>query len=306
MRKWVLPIILLCTLVIPIAVQAQSALTLSSLLIQIWPEYDKPGVLVMYDITLSGTTSLPAEVAIRIPKAVGEPNAVAVRQVDGSLYNMEYTRQVSGDWATISFTTTAPEVRVEYYDQGISKEGTARHFEYTWPGDYAIDDLTIRVQQPANATELRISPSFGTGATGSDNLVYYTQNVGAISAGQAIHITLDYQKPDDALSVENTAIQPSAPINESAAQSLNLTTWLPWIVAFVGAGLIIGGIFWFWQTGRQRSTPKIRRRHARATPSVGEATLPGEEASIYCSQCGKRAAPGDQFCRSCGAQLRFR
>ncbi|OGO65026.1 MAG: hypothetical protein A2030_02630 [Chloroflexi bacterium RBG_19FT_COMBO_50_10] len=304
MRKWVLPFLLIFIVLLPFGVRAQGSLSLSSLEIQIWPEYDKPTVLVIYQLALSPTTAFPASVSIRIPTTAGDPNAVAVRQVDGSLYTIDYTRQVSGEWAMINFTATAAEIQLEYYDPGLTKEDASRHYQYVWLGDYAVSQLTIQVQQPAGATEMRISPSLGAGTTGSDNLTYYTQDIGAISAGQNIQITVDYQKSSDVLSAENLPVQPSAPIPESTAPDLNVSTWLPWILGILGAGLIFGSIIWFWQSGRQRPTQQSRRRRSRAEAFEPEINTSVEEDAIYCSQCGKRASSGDLFCRSCGTPIR--
>jgi len=305
MRKRIFASLLILSILLPLRVHAQDPVSLSSMVIEIWPEYDKPSVLVIYQMTLTPATSLPATLSVRIPATAGEPNAVAERQADGSLYTLVSTRQVAGEWATISFTTTASQVQIEYYDQGLTKNGNARHYLYFWPGDYAISQLTIQVQQPAGATDMRIAPSLGAGVIASDNLTYYTQDIGAITALQTIQITLDYQKSSDALSAENLQIQPSAPVPQSTASDLNISTWLPWILGFLGAGLIIGGIVWYWQTGRQRPAPKTRRQRSRATVSE-EVSHGPEEGDVYCSKCGKRASPGDQFCRSCGTPIRSR
>ncbi|OGN93019.1 MAG: hypothetical protein A2Z71_11820 [Chloroflexi bacterium RBG_13_50_21] len=306
MRKWVLPLLVILSILLPIRVHAQNPLSLSSMVIEIWPEYDKPSVLVIYQMTLSSSTSYPATMSVRIPASAGEPNAVAERQSDGSLYTITYTRQVDGEWATINFTTTISEVQIEYYDQGLSKDGNARHYQYIWSGDYAIAQLTIQVQQPSGATDMRIAPSLGAGVAGTDNLTYFTQDVGAITAGQNIQISIDYQKTTEGLSVDSLPLAPSAPIPQSTATDLNISTWLPWILGILGAGLIIGGIVWYWQTGRQRPAPQTRRSRSKARlnePVVNSGT---DEAEVYCSQCGKRASPGDQFCRSCGTPIRSR
>jgi hypothetical protein len=304
MRKWIFPFLLIVLLLSASGVHAQNPVTLNSLQVQIWPEYDKPSVLIIYQMTLPSSTIFPVDLSIRIPAAAGDPNAVAVRQVDGTLLNSDYTRTVSGDWATISFTTTAPEIQLEYYDPTLEIDGNARHYQYIWPGDYAVDQFIIQVQQPAGATDMRISPSLGTGATGSDNLVYYTEDIGAIPAGQNISINIDYNKSTDTLSAESLPVEPSAPIPQSNVSNLNISSWLPWILGILGAGLIIGGIIWFWQSGKQRPSSKPRRRRSKADLNEPGQTLstPGEE--IYCSQCGKRASPGDVFCRSCGTQIR--
>jgi hypothetical protein len=304
MRKWLLPLVLLVTLLLPMGVKAQDPVSLNSLQVQIWPEYDQPSVLVIYQMTLPTTTTYPANVSMRIPTAAGDPNAVAVRQVDGSLYNVDYTRQVDGDWATIRFTTTGPDIQLEYYDPSLEINGAARHFEYLWPGDYGVVQFTIQVQQPVDATDMRISPSLGAGVTGNDNLVYYTQDIGAVSAGQTIAITIDYNKSTSTLSAEGLPVQPSATIPESTVPDLNLASWLPWILGILGAGLIIGGIVWFWQTSKRKPAPKSRRRPSRTVKTEGENNTGSTELGIYCSQCGKRANPGDLFCRYCGTSIR--
>jgi len=307
MRKWVLLSVLVLVLLVPFIARAQDPLELSSLQIGIWPEFDKPSALVIYQMTLPASTTYPASVSVRIPVTAGEPNAIAAKQVDGSLINIDtHTRQVSGQWAIINFTTTTADVQLEYYDPGLTKEANARHFTYVWPGDYAVSQLTIQVQKPAGATDLRISPSLGSGTAGSDGLTYYTQDLGSITAGQNFQITIDYQKSNDTLSVETLPVESSAPIPQGTSTELNLTSWLPWILGIVGAGLIIGGVIWFWQTGRQRPAARTRRTRSKAESYEPELNTGSTEAAVYCSQCGKRANPGDQFCRSCGSPIRYK
>ncbi len=304
MRRWLFSLILILAIFLPSTVRAQAPLALDTLEIGIWPEFDKPSVLVIYRLTLPSSTAYPAALSIRIPASAGVPNAVAALQPDGSLLNIDYTPQVAGQWEVLSFSTNTPNVQVEYYDPSLAKNANARHFTYSWPGDYAISHLTIQVQQPAGATDMRIAPSLGAGATGSDGLTYYTQDIGAVSAGQTFQITIDYQKPNDVLSAETLPLESSAPIPQGSSTDINLRSWLPWVLGIVGAVLIIGGIFWFWQTGRQRPAPRTRRSRAQQGSYESEGNIGSTEEAIYCSQCGKRALPGDLFCRSCGSPIR--
>jgi hypothetical protein len=274
--------------------------------IEIWPEYDKPSVLVIYQITLASSTSFPATLSIRIPTAAGAPNAVAERQSDGSLYSINYTRQLEGEWSSINFTTTASAIQIEYYDPSLVVNGTSRHFVYTWPGGYVINQLTMQVQQPSGATDMQISPGLGAGATGSDGLTYYTQDIGSITAEQSIQITIDYQKATDSFSAQNLPVAPSAPIPQSSISDINIYSALPWLLAILGAGLIVGGIVWFWRSGKQQPARKIRRRRSSTDQPAAQTDQKTDEESVYCSQCGKRAAPGDQYCRSCGSAIRRR
>ena len=119
----------------------------------LWPEYDRQAVLVIYRITLPPSVSLPVDLTIRIPAASGEPSAVAVKQAtatgETSLFTIPYTRQVSGEWALIQMTATNPEVQLEYYNSGLLKQEQSRQYEYRWPGDYAVNSFSIQVQHPS-------------------------------------------------------------------------------------------------------------------------------------------------------------
>lgn len=280
---------------------AQGAPTLAAVEVDLWPEFDKPTVLVIYRVTLSSDVTLPAELTLRIPAAAGIPNAVAVKQPDGSLINLPFDQQdTGGGWSALTFSATAPELQIEYYDSGLTKNGMARHFTYNWPGDYAVGDLTIEVQQPAGATNMKISPSMGAGVPAADGLVYYTQPVGALAQGQTFEITLDYEKATDDLSAGSMPVSPAGSLGDSTSGRQTMANALPWALGFVGLVLIVGGGVWYWQAGRKVETPRQDRPRPRGPAKKDEA----EESNVYCHQCGKRAAIGDRFCRACGTQLR--
>jgi hypothetical protein len=107
-------LLLLLTIGFPGSVNAQNETELSKMVINIWPEYDRPGVLVFYRITLASQTNLPATVSIRIPRAAEKPFNVAMKDVDGRLDNLQFTTITDGDWVRVTFTTPVPEVQFEY------------------------------------------------------------------------------------------------------------------------------------------------------------------------------------------------
>ena len=306
-------ILALCLIIISLfgglKAQAQGTVTLASAEVDLWPEYDRPNMLVIYHMTLSAQVSPPVELSVRIPARVGDPHAVAVRQADGALFSVVYDRVVQGDWAVITFTATTPDVQLEYYDPNLVKQGAATHFEYQWPGDYAVDSLVILVQQPLGASDMRISPGMGGGQTRADGLVYYTAEVGALQAGEQFSVTIDYQKSSDELSASTLTVEPSAPITDTTAGRMSITQALPWALGALGLILILGGAIWYWQSGRRTPSQENKRRRRKATSTDPTSTVSGgnqpvEGEFIYCHQCGKRAGPNDRFCRVCGARLR--
>ncbi|MGE5224998.1 MAG: zinc ribbon domain-containing protein [Omnitrophica WOR_2 bacterium] len=306
MRKWLSFLLLfMAAFFISVPAWAQSSTGLSSLEVDIWPEYDRPDVLVIYRLTLSPNTPLPADLTIPIPVAAGEPTALAAKQVDGSLINVGgNTQKISGAWNLISFKATMPEIQVEYYDPGLVKQNASRHFEFTWPGGLKVDSVNVQVQEPVDTTNMRITPSLGAGAVGKDGLNYYQSSFGSLNPNQDFKISLDYQKTTDKLSGENMGVAASQDINSNTPGRIKLTDALPWALGAFGLVLLFGGALWYWLTGRKLDGPQ-RPKRLRGKRQEPEAVLVGgDEGIIYCHQCGKRAGPGDRFCRSCGVKLR--
>jgi hypothetical protein len=302
--KRIIALLIVAVSLLPAPGRAQTGPALSILEVDLWPEYDRPSMLVLYKATLPAGVALPVELTFRIPEAAGEPHAVAVQQ-GTALFSVAYDRQVSGEWALITFTATSPQVRLEYYDPALSIEGRPRHFEYQWPGDYGVSSFLVQVQQPTGAEDMRISPSLGNGSQGEDGLIYYHADLGSLEAGETFTITVDYQKDTDTLSADDLEIQPSAPITAETPGRVNTRALLPWILGLAGLLLIAGGGWWYWRSSREAAPSKGRRRRISGTAGVDVRPEKGPQGEVYCHQCGKRASPGDRFCRSCGARLRI-
>lgn len=298
---------ILLTTFFPSGIRAQAQLSFKSLMIDLWPEFDRPNMLVMYQISLSEQVKLPTELNLRIPASAGAPNAVAVCQPDGSCFNTPYEQKPPvGEWSTLVIQATLPDLRVEYYDPQLVKEGSNRHFEYRWPGDFAVESFKIKVQQPPSAREMSLKPGMVSASVAEDGMTYYNLDVGTVPAGQTVALQINYQKDNDDLTFNALTVEPSEPLgSQNATGRFSISTALPFILGALGITLIAGGGLWYWLSGRQKAQPAKRVRRSRrksAVESVGE----GEVGIVYCHQCGNRASPGDRFCRLCGAQLRGR
>jgi hypothetical protein len=283
------------------AIKAQESTSIDTLVIDLWPEYDQPSMLVIYKAELSPEISLPAEITFRIPVEAGAPAVVAVGPDAASVADVVYDTQVMGDWLDVSFIATTPAIQFEYYDPRLAKEGAQRSFDFTWPGDYTVNSLTLQVQHPLGATNVSVTPTQGRTVQDSVGFVYNIIEVGALDQDSIFDIFMSYQKESDALSVENFQIQPSATITPGTGGLLNFNQWWVWLLIGLGVVLIGGGGFWYWRMGRQEPEPKKRRRRKAPSQGAGGTDI---ERPIYCHQCGKRAGPGDRFCRSCGTRLR--
>jgi hypothetical protein len=115
-----------------------------------------------------------------------------------------------------------------------------------------------------------------------------------LEVGAQLPIKLTYTRTSDQLSVSNQPLE-TGTVDESTQGRISLNNYLPYILGGLGVLLIVGAGIYYWQTSQGK--PTVRRRHrARDEDRDSE--------DVYCYQCGKRAQPGDRFCRTCGTRLR--
>jgi hypothetical protein len=310
MRRWFVLSFILLSLCLPARVQAQSSaaktgggavttqgsVAIQSLEIDVWPEYDRPTALVIYRITLVSQVKLPTEMTLRVPVSSGGPSAIAEQTANG-LFNLEFSETArDSQWITVRFTTTLPQLQIEYYDSTLQKDGAQRSFTYRWPGDYTVEDLLVKFQQPPTASQMTLEPNTGTASVGQDSLTYFEVPLGQVDLGETFQIQMRYQKANDDLT-QGAAFEQVTPVSPSnaAAASPAFPQVLPWLLGGLGVILIGGGVFWYLRGSRLTPLPSRPRRSAEP-PSSG--------AAFFCHQCGKKAAATDVFCRTCGTKLR--
>jgi hypothetical protein len=275
----------------PSLTRAQSTATgIQSLLVGIWPDYDRPSVLVLLTGTLGAEAPLPASVTLPVP-ADAKVNAVARidetgRMIDDIAYHL-------GDGQVV-LTTPDPRFRVEYYS-AYQLEGGERTFEFTWLADVAVDRLDVRVQKPAAADFLITVPKATDVAQAPDGLVYHSLPAQPVPAGSSFPLRVRYAMTDARLTAPARDEASGAPTPRAAPAAAPPSrapgTGLDWpnlLIAFGALAML--GVF-VWQIARSRS----------AAGSKSAARARAREGARFCAACGKPLAAEDRFCRHCGA-----
>jgi hypothetical protein len=294
MRKWFLILMLAVLLVFPSFASAQGQVAIESVTVSLWPEYDKPDMLVINYITLSSNTALPVQLDVRLA-ADAVLHTVAVGNTSGNVTDqgIVYTTKKDGDWLVVSVTATGAAVQIEYYDPGLKKDGSQRSYSYGWLSDYDVANFGVVFQQPFDAEKFESSLSLQDDGVHADDMQYYFSNAGAVPANETLAFDLSYQKPTDVLSASRLDIQP-VDVDENTPGRVSLNNYLPYIIGGLGVIMIVGGLLYYRQSGRAVSK-KSRRRRAEGEEN---------ESGVYCAQCGTRAHGGDRFCRTCGSRIR--
>jgi hypothetical protein len=272
--------------------------SVSSLLVSLWPDYDRPSVLVLMTGTLPADAPLPAAVTLPIP-ASAQLNAVARidstgRMIDDILYDSS-----PGE---LTLTTPDPRFRVEYYD-AYRAEGNQHSYTFNWLANLSTERLDFAVQQPAAADFILTKPATVDVTAGDHGLSHHVLPNQALPAGQSFAVEVVYTMTAPHLSLEllrakAAAQAPDAPTlpaqaPDPAPPPAAATSSRSILFGAIGVGLVVVVIL--WQIGRMRA--------ARETPGAEPETDPEETSARFCHACGGPVRPQDSFCSSCGTSL---
>lgn len=297
MPKWLMAMLLVASLIVPAAAGAQGETKLDSIHIELWSEWDRPSMLVIYQFVVSEDTPLPAEVTVRFPTN-GNLVAVAIED-NGELFNKDFTAPVEqGGWQIISVNVDsyAPH-RIEYY-QPLMIDGDKREFQYQWFGDYSVREFALNVLVPADSTGLVTSPVLeNTAVVAGGLLTSGTLTRTDLRMGNSFQLEVEYERASAALvdPDQSDEVAPVQPVDENTPGRVSITN-LPWIIGAFGLALIGIALFSYWRSTQSSTESEPRRRRRKAEDR--------EDGQAYCHECGTRAQAGDRFCRTCGSRLR--
>lgn len=318
-RGWIALLVTITTLLatwvlgpcVPVRAQA-GAPEIAQAELRLWPEYDDPGLLVIFSGAFAEGTPTPVKVAL--PIAAGARNIQATfMDAAGTLINRPF--EVTDNLLTYEVPTAT--FHIEYYvDRAPSAE--QRDIEFTLDAPYAIESLQISIQQPARATGFSVEPAAEGATPLSDGLTYHTLSRTNLTAGEQVGLRIRYTKPDSALTAPQLAVTATdgaasgaAAASATAAPKTNV---LPWLLIGLGAALLIGIVaYWLLSQRSQapggRTTPPPSGAGSRTADarggtarSTGSAAAAGGAA--FCTQCGAPMQASDRFCPRCGTRRR--
>jgi len=176
-------------------------LHIKRLTIDIIPEFDRDGILVIYKGILSSGASFPRTIDLLIPKD-SHLNAVAYRdKKEERLLLGKYETAPAGDKIRLSIIVNTDNFWVEFYTspKNMILDKDKREFTYTWEGELPVEEFIWNIQQPANSTELTVKPYGGKMVTDGYGMSSYRLALGKQDADRVSTITVAYRKSDKSL-----------------------------------------------------------------------------------------------------------
>lgn len=258
---------------------------LAWLTVELWPDYDRPAMLVLMTGAVPNDAPLPAAVTLPLPADV-TINAVARITDDNALID-----DIEFETAADSVTLFTPDrrFRVEYYAP-YETVGANKSYEFNWQSDLAVEEIAVAVQEPEEATSLEVEPAAVEVVTGFEDLNYHNLPPETVPAGVPYAVTVTYRTGESGL--------------------IQAANW-PALLAAGGGLLVLLALAWqLWGNGFPRRSRRLRKpRPARSAPASGRGreSRKGTEKSRpakFCHQCGEETQAGDRYCRNCGTQLK--
>jgi hypothetical protein len=280
---------------------AQAEIRLEQLQVDLWPEYDRPDMLVIYRGTLPADTPLPATLTLRIPARVGQPHAVAYSDETDNLLEANHSTQVTGDWLAVTLETPTPHFQVEFYDS-LTRAGERRSYTFVWPGDYAIEQLGLSVLPPAGATEIQTEP-VGSLLQQDPGSARYMGILGSQAARQELRVTISYR--GTASGASEVAVLST---REDNSNNNGIIAGLIAGIIIAALALVIGGSVWYTRRPERQpvtaaSTPR-RRAKGKRRASRTRATQGKPSPGGFCTHCGRPLRVDDRFCGHCGTPVK--
>ncbi|MAT99232.1 MAG: hypothetical protein CL608_18990 [Anaerolineaceae bacterium] len=309
MRRTFLLLCLLLLLPTPF-VQAQTAVTLESLEVELWPDYDEEAVLVLLTGTLAPNIPLPATLTLPLPDGA-DFNVAARITPENVMTDQGMTPQVANNQVT--FTTPDNRFRVEYY-QPYEASDTQHAFTFSWQSDITVEQISVKVQQPVAATDMSVIPAPASVSDGQDGLTYHLLPNQAVAAGDTYNVEVGYTMNTPTLTVnflseseETSAAGEELPFLDAVPVEEGGFDWQLFLVA-LGVLILVATAVWYLASNRAATNkrrpakPKPQRSKPETRTAAAQATFPGKVN--FCHQCGEPLQAEDKFCRNCGTAVK--
>ncbi len=256
-------------------------------IIAVWPEYDNPGILVIYTGTVK-SDRLPLPLELRVPHETTVVMEVGQSDTVSDLRPVDLVQRNGAQW--VDLTVVRSSFQIEYYFNPFDAS-ESRQAKITLQLNQPLADYHIAIQHPLAAQGFTFSEKEVEAFSDDHGLTYSRTHLPSLAAGSAKEIAFSYRNPSGRLSVAllqemlggDASSAPPASGGRDKISRYRLPTYEP--MAVLGLLAVAVG-FLFWRSNSKQATP-----------------LAGGVHEKFCSQCGVAVKKSDGFCSGCGSKL---
>jgi len=276
--------------------QGQPLIQIASVQVGLFPEYDRPNMLVVLHIELVEDPGGKQMLALQVPTDA-DSLSIFKRTENEDPTPLDVEVFDIGKWKDIRFATDGRNIQVEYYDPNLVLESAQRAYEYQWLSIYSVDSFSLTVRQPFGAGSVHSEPPLNTRVSGPDNATYFTGKMGSIPAGELFSLSLEYTKDPTNPAYPALAVEPAKSVNDATpGRTPSPLSVIMWLLTVALAVLVLVSLYYWWFKSN------VMEKRDRMVQGVG--IMNPEKQVVFCHECGMRSRPADSYCSNCGTELR--
>jgi len=183
-------------------------LSIGRMRVSIWPEYDEPSILAIYDGKFEEGADYPIKTSFFVPKGSVISDACSL-SYGGQHFCQLYKTVNRGEYDEVSLLLPYPNFYLSFHTPPFDTAREKREFAYRIKSNHPVKIMKVDIQQPLRSTDFHITPD-GRAAVAQDDgtirvLKGFNHTAYAltdISEGQESLFKLVYNKKDPKPSVD--------------------------------------------------------------------------------------------------------
>jgi hypothetical protein len=188
--------------------EATKDLTIGRMRVAIWPEYDDPSVLVIYDGKFEDISNYPIKTSFLVPKGAVISDACSLSH-EGQHFCQLYKTTNRGVYDEVRLLLPYPNFYLSFHTPGFDVTTEKRELDYQIKANHPIRSMEIDIQQPLRSTAFNISPAKSTATPQKDGTIskvkgfnHFSYKYDDISEGEKSIFKISYIKSDPKPSVD--------------------------------------------------------------------------------------------------------
>lgn len=200
MRKLFIAGVLLIPLFLSANQILASDLSIGRMRAVVWPEYDDPGILVIYDGRFKDEGLFPAETTFIIPKGSVISDACSLSP-KGQHFCQLYRQRTVGDKDEVRLKLPYPNFYLSFHVNPFKGTGAEKNFSYSVNVNHPTEKLEVDIQRPLRAEGFKITPQ-SSDISEKKGFEHYGYTLENVPKGKVIDFKVEYVKKDNQPSVD--------------------------------------------------------------------------------------------------------
>jgi hypothetical protein len=230
---------------------AEDSLSIGRMRVMIWPEYDDPSILVVYDGRFTDDSKFPTTTDFLIPKGV-IINDICSLSPGGQHFCQLYDISEGDKYDTAHLSLPFSNFYLSFHLAPIDLEIAKRQIEYVIKANHPIGSMEVDIQQPLRSTEFTISPSGGE-AYNEKDFSHFTYTLEDIAKGEDRVFKIGYVKETREPSVDvKFASMTGRRVWGSPYETQRNVKTIIYVVFGTGLSMVLAATIWIVTSRRRK------------------------------------------------------